>query len=62
MEDGDVGCGRFGHDVFDKAVQQFCSVLDRELRVCSKLIVGLSGFSLVSGNAFDPTLHKASKT
>jgi hypothetical protein len=37
MEYGDICRGRLGDDVLDQAVQQFCSILDRQLRVGSKL-------------------------
>jgi hypothetical protein len=32
-------CGsRLGDDVLDEAVQQLCSILDGQLRICSKLL------------------------
>lgn len=37
MEDGYVVGGGFGDNVLDQTIKQFCSILDRELRIGGKL-------------------------
>ena len=30
LEDGDIGCGGFGNDIFDQPIEKFCTILHGE--------------------------------